>query len=362
MNRTEYRQSIAFHPGEYIRDLIEEMELTQSEFAKRLNVSDKVLSELINCKTPMNKDIAEKLAAMMGTSVTVWLNLQLAYDAAILENKIDIEIRADEAILDVLDYNYFVKLGAVCRSRKKDKKIRELRKYLAVSSLSILNNKDFLVNFRAAASKDSNKNVICANAWVQTAINMARNLETGTYNPKKLRLFLPELRKMTLLQAGEFIPKMRDILEECGIALVFLPNLKGSGIHGAVKWLNHDKVLLAINTCNAHTDIFWFSFFHELCHVFQHKTSKTFIAVQDNSEIEIADMKLEKEADLFAVDSLIPKDKYNEFISQSIFNRESIVIFADKIGIHPGIVVGRLQHDRLVDFNSFNDLRIKYEI
>lgn len=362
MNKTEYRQSIAFHPGEYIKDLIEEMELTQSEFARRLNVSEKVLSELVNCKTPMNKDVAENLATMTGTSVTVWLNLQLAYDAAVLENKIDTEIKADEAILNVLDYSYFVKLECVCRARKKEEKISELRKYFAVASLSILNNKDFLVNFRAATSKESNKNVICANAWVQTAINMARNVETERYNPKKLKSLLPEFRKMTLLQADKFAPKMQRILAECGVALIFLPHLKNSGINGAVRWLNNNKVLLAINTRGAYADIFWFSFFHELCHVFQHKIAKTFITAKDNNEIESVDIKLEKEADLFAVDSLISSHNYNEFTSGSIFTRESILAFADKIDIHPGIVVGRLQHDRFIDFRSFNDLRTKYQI
>jgi len=135
MNNSEYKQSIAFHPGEYIRDLIEEMEVTQSEFARRLNVSEKVLSEFVNCKTPMNKYIAEKLATITGTSVTVWLNLQLAYDAAILKNRIDQEIKADEAVFNVLDYSYFVKLGVVSRCHKKEEKIRELRKYFAVSAL-----------------------------------------------------------------------------------------------------------------------------------------------------------------------------------------------------------------------------------
>lgn len=362
MNKTEYRQSIAFHPGEYIRELIEEMELTQCEFAKRLNISAKVLSEFLNCKIPMNKDIAESLASMMGTSVSVWLNLQLAYDAAILENKIDTEIKADETILNVLDYSYFVKLGVVCRACKKEEKIRELRKYFAVSSLSMLNNKDFLVNFRAAELNEGNKSVICANAWVQTAINMARSVETKIYNPKKLRLMLPEFRSMTLQQADKFVPKMREILVDCGVVLILLPNIKNSGIHGAVKWLNSDKVMLAINTCDVYADIFWFSFFHELCHVFQHKISKTFIAAKENTEIESVDMKLEEEADLFAVRSLISKDEYNEFISNSIFTRENILAFAVKIGIHPGIVVGRLQHDRLINFRAFNDLRIKYQI
>lgn len=362
MNKTEYKQSIAFHPGEYIKDLIEEMELSQKDFSKRLGVNEKVLSNLVNRKTSMNKDIAEKLATMMGTSVTVWLKLQLAYDAAILENRIDTEIKGDEAILNVLDYDYFVKLGVVRKAHSKEDKIRELRKYFSVASLNTLNNRDFLVNFKSATSKECSKNIICANAWVQTAINLARDIETPKYNSKKLKLYLSEIRKMMLMETNEFVPRIRETLKECGVALVFLPHLKNSGINGAVKWLNNDKAMLAINVYETYADVFWLSFFHELKHIFQHKTSKTFIAAQNNTEVDTVDIKLEQEADSFAMNSLITENVYNQFISKSIFTRNSIIDFADKVGIHPGIVVGRLQHDGFLDFKAFNDLRIKYQI
>ena len=51
MNKTEYRDLIAFHPGYYIKDIIEDMEITQDDFAKRLGVSGKTISRLVNGKT-----------------------------------------------------------------------------------------------------------------------------------------------------------------------------------------------------------------------------------------------------------------------------------------------------------------------
>lgn len=80
MNKNEFKPTIAFHPGEYMRDIIEDMEITQTEFAKRLNVSDKVLSSLLNGKSKLTTEIAAQLSSMTGTSIAVWLNLQTAYD------------------------------------------------------------------------------------------------------------------------------------------------------------------------------------------------------------------------------------------------------------------------------------------
>lgn len=362
MNKTEYIPSIAFHPGDYIRDIVEEMDISQSEFAKRLGINDKVLSDLVNCKIPMSKEVAEKLSTMLGTSISVWLNLQLSYDENLLKNKINTGIKADEPILEILDYNYFVKLGVVIKTRDKMKKIEELRKFLTVSNLGILNSRDFLVNFRSSTSKESNKIIICANAWVQTAINEAKNIETDNYDAVKLKRYIPEIRKMTIEDPVEFVPVLKEKLSECGVALVFLPHLKNSGINGAVKWINNDKAMLAMNARGAYADIFWFAFFHELKHVLQHKISKTFITASKNSDIELYNSKLEDEANMFSTNLLIPPQKYERFVENRYFDSESIMRFSRDIGIHPGIVVGRLQHDRYIQFNSCNEMRVKYQI
>ena len=67
-NVTEYNELIAFHPGYYIADIIEEMDITQAEFATRLGTNTKTLSYLINGQANISNDLAKKLSVMMGTS------------------------------------------------------------------------------------------------------------------------------------------------------------------------------------------------------------------------------------------------------------------------------------------------------
>ena len=87
MSKTEYEELIAFHPGYYVKEIIEDMGITQSEFAQRLNTTDKTLCKLVNAEIPLSDDLAQKLAQMMGTSVKVWLDLQARYTEKILEIK-----------------------------------------------------------------------------------------------------------------------------------------------------------------------------------------------------------------------------------------------------------------------------------
>lgn len=85
MNKIEYENVIAFHPGYYVKEILEELEITQEEFAVQLGVTGKTLSQLINGKINLSKDVASKLSIMLGTSVDVWLNLQQTYIEECLE-------------------------------------------------------------------------------------------------------------------------------------------------------------------------------------------------------------------------------------------------------------------------------------
>jgi addiction module HigA family antidote len=84
-NIIAYKDIIAFHPGYYIEDIIDDMGITQSEFAKRLRTSNKTLSQLINGKVNISNDLANTLSIMMGTSVEVWQNLQDTYNQKLIE-------------------------------------------------------------------------------------------------------------------------------------------------------------------------------------------------------------------------------------------------------------------------------------
>ena len=85
MIKVEYNDIMAFHPGYYIKEIIEEMELTQEEFAVRLGTSPKNLSELLAGKIKLSTDLASKLSIMLGTSIDGWLNLEKTFESKIAE-------------------------------------------------------------------------------------------------------------------------------------------------------------------------------------------------------------------------------------------------------------------------------------
>ena len=71
----------AIHPGFYLKEYIEELQMTQEEFANRLGISGKQISLILSKKASITADIAYKLSKLMDTSIEMWLNLQTKYDA-----------------------------------------------------------------------------------------------------------------------------------------------------------------------------------------------------------------------------------------------------------------------------------------
>ena len=271
MNKIEYQELIAFHPGYYVKDYIDEQGITQEELAKRLQTTPKYISDLVNGRINLTDEMVLKLSIVFGTSTKLWLNLNQKY----IEKKLEIEkrIRIDQEceLAKKLDYKFWVELGLVKATRITTEKVQELQRYFKVSSLSVLSQRDFLVQYRTSVSEVTDVNVINANAWVQTAINLGTQIEVEPFDKKKLLEAIPEIRSLTVKYPKDFYPRLWELLASCGVALVLLPNLKNCGVNGAGKWLGKDKVVLALNDRRKYADTFRFALFHELGHVLQHR-------------------------------------------------------------------------------------------
>lgn len=176
-NYIEYRDTVAFHPGYYIKEIVEESGISQEEFAKRLDTTPKTLSVLINGGQRLTADLALKLSRMLGTSAQYWLNLQSIFDAAQAEMAFDGELQQEKEVLKVLGYEYFRdNFGLPALSRKLDKQVEQVRRFLSVSSLTVLKRPDLATSFRSAGVSKDDKTVIRANAMVQIASNEMRGV------------------------------------------------------------------------------------------------------------------------------------------------------------------------------------------
>lgn len=353
-NYIEYDDKIAFHPGYYIKEIVEDSGLTQEDFAKRLDTTPKNLSLLIRGEQSLSIDIAMKLSRMIGTSVSYWLNLQNAYDALIAEFKSKEELVQERVIFSFLDYKYFREhFGLPDLPRKIDEQIVYVRNFLNVSTLTVLKKRDMAVNFRSATGELAEANIIKANIMVQIATNIALKTEASKFNKT---LFEEAVRYALTLTKNHstFYPLIREAFAKAGVIFVILPNISGSKINGATKKVGNN-IMLMVNDRRLNSDTFWFTLFHEIGHIMNGDYGISFDAESGEQE-EIADK--------YAENMLIPCELYRKFIEENRFDVQSISIFAKKIDRDPGIVLGRLLNDGKVAYNDWTltSLRHKYRV
>ena len=353
-NYIEYDDKIAFHPGYYIKEIVEESGLTQEDFAKRLDTTPKNLSLLIRGEQNLSIDIAMKLSRMTGTSVSYWLNLQNAYDALIAEFKSKEELAQERKIFSYLGYKYFREyFNLPDLPRKKDEQIVQVRNFLNVSTLTVFKKPDMTVSFRSATGEMSEANIIKANIMVQIATNIALETEAPKFDKS---LFEEAVRYALTLTKDHstFYPLIKEAFCKVGVIFVILPNISGSKINGATKKVGNN-IMLLVNDRRLNSDTFWFTLFHEIGHIMNGDYGISFDSESGEQE-EIADK--------YAEDMLIPCDQYQQFIAENRFDIQSIRRFAKRIDRDPGIVLGRLMNDGKVSYDdrSLNSLRHKYKV
>lgn len=254
-NYIEYKDKIAFHPGYYIEEIVEESGLTLAELSKRLNTTPQNLNILIQGKKNLSIDMAGKLSEMLGTTVEYWVTLQKLYDKMQAEFFSDIDL--EKEVFKVLDYKYFRHyFGLPNLPRKIGRQIKYVRDFLEVPSLAILKEKDLAVNFRSYSKKLSMSNIVNANAMVQIAINLALKIDSPQFDKKKFE----ESVEFALTQTRnhqEFLPIIKEAFLELGVILIVFPNLKDSGTNGATKMID-GRVLLMVNDRRHFADTFLF--------------------------------------------------------------------------------------------------------
>ena len=338
-NIIEFKDDVAFHPGYYIKELVEDSGLTQEDFARRLGTTPKNLSVLISGEQRLSIDIANKLSRMLGTTIEYWLNIQMAYDENLAEFMDEQELEKEREVFKYIDYKYFRdNFDLPNLSRDVKGQIKQVREFLLISSLVNLKEPSLGVSFRNYTDKMSLSNVINSNVMVQIAINKALDTPAPKYNKRKFEKAV----EYSLTQTSnhkDFLNVVKESFGDAGVVLVVLPDIKDSDINGATKRVD-GKIMLMINDKKHYADTFWFALYHEIGHI-----------VNGNMGVSV-DNDTEDDADIYAKNKLIPQNEYKLFLEHDSFNESSIRRFADSIDRDPGIVLGRLLMDGKVSFSD----------
>ena len=342
------RSFIATPPGATIKEQLIDRGLSQKEFALRMGMSEKHISKLINGDVQLTPEVAVRLEMVLGVPAKFWNKLEATSREKLIKANAENEMDSDKELVKKLPYREMSKNGWVPETREATEKVIYLRKYFEVVNLEIIKDMK-LSKIACRRLAETEKGNLALLAWAQKAKLEARAIETSLIDLKTLKEKLPEIRSMTAMNPADFCPKLIEMLSGCGIALVFLPHIGGSFLHGAT-FRDGNKIVVGLTVRGKDADKFWFSLFHELGHILLGHINQSDGTTDEDEEA----------ADNFAKETLIPTVEFNAFTSLNDFSKTSICSFAQKQNILCGIVVGRLQKEGFINYNRCNDLKTKY--
>ena len=341
---------IATPPGATIREQLKDRGMSQKEFAARMDLSEKHVSKLINGEVQLTPEVAVRLETVLGVPAHFWNNLEAIYREKLLKVEAENAMDADETLARQFPYSEMAKYGWIRKTRNPKEKVVYLRQFFGVVKLPLLGNGQ-ITKIACRRLAITEKSDLALMAWAQEARIQARGMQTAPIDMKGLIAAIPEIRKMTVREPAEFCPKIKKILEDCGIALVFLPHLDGSFLQGAT-FLDGNKIVVGLTARGRDADRFWFSFFHELAHIVLGHIGKADGTTDQD----------ERDANNWAENTLVDSASFAAFRQGRDYSKRSVLAFAGEQEIAPGIIVGRMQREGMIKYSELNDLKVQYEI
>jgi len=351
METNIYQSDLAIHPGEYLEEILQDIGMSQAELSNRLGRPVQAINEIIKAKKSITSSTALALEDVLGVPSHIWIGLEGEYQIVLARQEELKQMKEETKLIPEFPYADLAKLGFVKVTRIAVEKVDELKRFFNVAKLAqIPHVKAYQPAFRVSSHGKISHEAIAT--WMQAVRIKAKDIETKEFDKKKLKEELLTFKGlMNHSDINEAIRQMQIALNKCGVVLILLPHFKNTKITGATFWLDNEKAVIAMTMRGGFSDVFWFSFFHEVGHILLHPKREIFLEDgYSNEKLQ----KQEDEADKFASDILLSATQLRKFISLGDFSNTNVAEFAKQQGIKPSIVVGRLMHEEIVPFNDYS--------
>lgn len=355
-----FQPNYAVPPGDTLRETLDFLGMTQAELAERSGRPKKTINEIISGKAAITAETALQFERVLGVPASFWSNLERNYQETLARLKEEMRLEPQMEWLKKFPTAALTKFGWLAKENSPVKKLKALLNFFGVAGVEEWTAlwQSPQAAFRSSVSFQRNPYAVAA--WLRQGEIEAQKTECKPYNLSLFRKSLDKIHPLTIEPPEMFEQRMIRLCAETGVVVVFVRELPGTRVYGATRWLTPLKALIQLSLRRKTDDHLWFTFFHEVGHILLHGKRDVFIEAKGEGCRETNSNDKECQADQFAQDFLIPPDKYQTFKKAGQFTLTAIQQFAQELGIAPGIVVGRLQHDEVIPFSKRNMLKKRF--
>lgn len=338
-------------PGETLVDILNSKGMSQAELAERTGRPKKTINEIIKNRAMITSETAVQFERVLGTPASFWTKREAEYRAHLAKAEEAKQLEKFAQWPQRFPLTEMRKREWLSKTRSGIELVRELLDFLGIASPA---NFDPVYALSANHFRKSEKYEVDSFAlavWLRRGEIEASELECAPFDRQRFLEVLETARGLTQQNLEQSAPRLIDLCKEVGVAVVFEEELPKIRTNGATRWVSQDKALIQLCLRHKRADIVWFTFFHEAGHILLHGKKDMFVELDKLEKSE-----KEREADQFAADMMIPPKKLRKFINDGAFSAKAITQFAEAVGVHTGIVVGRLRHEKVLQHSEHTSL------
>ena len=357
MTETDFNPDWVSSPGSTILDILESRGLSVDSFCQNSGISRPFFNRLLRGYERIDTDIASSLEQTLDVPSSFWISRDSQYLDSFTRKTTHAQRGMESSWAQKFPISDMKRWGWLKHSSKKHY-AEDLLKFFSVSTPDEWNLRFGhlceAISFKKTEPDYINHYAIIA--WLYKGQIDAEQISVQPLDRNKLRESLEYIKRLTWFSdPSTFLPKLKKCLAGCGVALVVEQSPRGSTATGAT-WVDREgRATIIVSDRYKSDDHFWFAVMHEVSHLLLHDCSR--VIVEMSSELQ-AD-KREKEANEFAK-NVILSGQQRDILLSSPLSYKRIKLLAQKWRIAPGLIVGQLQHDKVIRYNEFNRLKRNY--
>ena len=341
-----------FAPGTYLAEELDARGWNQQDLADILGRPVRLVNEIIAGKRAITPETAQGLSAAFGTSAKLWMNLESAYRLARAEQP-DAAVAQRARVYEKAPIREMQRRGWIKTTQTAEELEQELKRFFRIGSLDDI--PALFVNARKSAPSEDLTPI--QHAWCYRAYQLASSLPVQRpYSADRLDELEAELR--TLAAYPSEVRHVASCFARYGVRFVVVEPLQGAKIDGAAFWLNSNEPVIAVSMRYDRVDGFWFTVMHELSHLRHRDALAVDMSIAEQPQESDG---VEQRANAEACNALVPSDELSSFIRRvgPLYSKQRIVQFAHTLRVHPGIIIGQLQHLGEIGYHAHRDVLVK---
>jgi HTH-type transcriptional regulator / antitoxin HigA len=352
-------------PGDLILEELKKRGWTQLELAQMLDQPASRLNQIIHGKQAVSPETAIELSKALDVSAPEWITREFAYRLSLalreverlqgnLKHADESPVDKRKKLLSLAPFKEMQRRGWIRAESCIDATEESLKRFFGINSID--DEPSIHGNMRKSEAHVSA--TPSQRAWAFRVRQIARAIPSasvGRYTDSSLNTCLLELRRLAAFSAEA--RKAPAVLLACGIRFVVVEGLSGAKVDGFATWLNDDSPVIGMSLRYDRLDSFWFTLGHEITHIKHRDESPVDADVTGDDDLPLhVKTEMEQRADRESAAIFVPPDELESFIRRvgPLYSIEKINQFANRIKMHPRIIIGQLKHRGEIGHSAHN--------